>query len=394
MVVTCGSVTVEVLSGAVGITFVAEVPSATTSLAAGNELTFESTTLTVTAPTTNIQTVVLLIAGRQLPLDPGATATIQTDTTPPVITPFVTGTLGNNGWYTSDVTISWNVVEPDSTIQSTTGCDPVTLTADTAGTSFTCAATSAGGSASGSVTIKRDATPPDIAITSPTAFAVAEVGTLGADIQFTANDALSGLESDSPSALLNDGTTEVSVNSGDIPIPGVYTLTVTATDLAGNQSTASRIFVIYNPANGFATGGGWIIPGGGNSNPGDDLPGIDGSSKATFGFVVKYKKGASNPSGQLEFQYHTGDFNLHSVDYNWLVVTNSNWAKFQGLATINGMSGLFPFRVDARDGDANNGALDDRFIIKIWPPGSNPDLDELVYKASGNLGGGKIIIHE
>ncbi len=33
------------------------------------------------------------------------------DITPPVITPTVSGTVGNNGWYVSDITISWTVVD-------------------------------------------------------------------------------------------------------------------------------------------------------------------------------------------------------------------------------------------------------------------------------------------
>lgn len=85
---------------------------------------------------------------------------VPADSTPPVITPNVTGTLGNNGWYTSDVSVSWTVTDPDSTVTSTTGCDPTTINADTAGTTLTCSATSAGGTNSQSVTIKRDATPP------------------------------------------------------------------------------------------------------------------------------------------------------------------------------------------------------------------------------------------
>ena len=84
-----------------------------------------------------------------------------------------------------------------------------------------------------------------------------------------------------------------------------------------------------------------------------------------------------------------GDFNLHSADYEWLVVTNNNWAKFQGTATINGSEELYPFRVDCSDADP-----DDRFIIKIYAVGANPDLDEPIYKASGDLGGGQIKIHK
>ncbi|MFC2069776.1 PKD domain-containing protein [Chloroflexota bacterium] len=175
--------------------------------------------------------------------------------------------------------------------------------------------------------------------------------------------------------------------------PGLYNVVLTVTDDTGAQSTVTVLVVVYDPDAGFATGGGWFIPGKpGNSDPGDILPGLDGSSKATFGFVVKYKNGVSTtPSGQLEFKYRVGDFNLHSGDYDWLVVTNTNWAKFQGLATISGSEELYPFRVEARDGDESQL---DKFIIKIWAPNADPDADELIYKASGELGGGNIVIHK
>ncbi len=87
------------------------------------------------------------------------------------------------------------------------------------------------------------------------------------------------------------------------------------------------------------------------------------------------------------FHYRVGGFHLHSTEMEWLVVTNQNWAKFQGEATIDGLTGEFLFRVDARDGDP------DRFVIKVYPVGGDPDVDEPVYTASGDLGGGQIKIH-
>jgi len=80
---------------------------------------------------------------------------------PAVITPVVSGTLGNNGWYISDVTVSWQI-ESESTIHVTEGCDPVTVDYDTAGITFTCFVASDGGEAEQSITIKRDATPPEV----------------------------------------------------------------------------------------------------------------------------------------------------------------------------------------------------------------------------------------
>ena len=285
--------------------------------------------------------------------DPDCAPPTSTDNTPPVVT-FVGGSeLGNNGWYVTDVNIQWDVTDPESPITSTVGCDPTTLTSDTTGITYTCTATSEGGTTSENVVIKRDATLPVIAITSPVDYAVDPVDTT---IGFDTSDATSGL--DTVSATLDDGTGAVPVSNGDpVLTAGIYTLAVSASDMAGNQHTVTHSFVIYDPSTGFATGGGWFIPGQGiNDDATDDLlPGLDYVSKATFGFVVKYKNGASTaPSGQLQFQYHVGDFKLHSSDYKWLVLTNNNWAKFQGVATLNGSTELYPFKVDAFDAD-NNG---------------------------------------
>lgn len=84
------------------------------------------------------------------------------DSTSPIITPTVTGTLGNNGWYTGDVVVSWSVNDPESSVSASTGCDTTSVTTDTAGVTFTCTATSGGGTNTQSVTVKRDATAPSV----------------------------------------------------------------------------------------------------------------------------------------------------------------------------------------------------------------------------------------
>ena len=91
------------------------------------------------------------------------------DNTPPQITPYLEGTLGNNGWYTSDVSISWLVRDDDSpeSIGWGAGCAQSWLRADSEGTTFTCTASSEGGSASASVTVKRDTRPPFVSMSTP-----------------------------------------------------------------------------------------------------------------------------------------------------------------------------------------------------------------------------------
>ena len=77
-IVTCGSVETMVISGVIEITLVPVVgPPVTTSLGAGNSLTFEADTFTITAPLTNPDIVVLLINGDEFSLTPGETVILN-----------------------------------------------------------------------------------------------------------------------------------------------------------------------------------------------------------------------------------------------------------------------------------------------------------------------------
>jgi hypothetical protein len=155
------------------------------------------------------------------------------DTTPPLINPIVSGTLGNNGWYTSDVSVSWSVTDAQSPIGSTSGCSPVSVTSGTSGMTFTCTATSAGGTASSSVTIKRDATAPSIVVTAP-----AGPYLLGQIVaaNYSCSDGGSGVAS--CSGTVPNGA---SVNTA---VVGANTFTVNATDQAGNSITSSASYTV------------------------------------------------------------------------------------------------------------------------------------------------------
>ncbi len=152
-----------------------------------------------------------------------------TDTTPPVITAGLSGSLGNNGWYTSNVTVSWSVVDGESAVTSQTGCDSVTVGTDTTGITFTCEASSTGGTGSQSVTVRRDATAPVVAFGSSTP-AANGAGWNRTDVSFnyTASDATSGIASATPASPLVVGG-EGAGRTGS----------VTVFDNAGNGATAS-----------------------------------------------------------------------------------------------------------------------------------------------------------
>ncbi|OGC38110.1 hypothetical protein A2V54_02490 [candidate division WWE3 bacterium RBG_19FT_COMBO_53_11] len=193
-----------------------------------------------------------------------------------------------------------------------------------------------------------------------------------------------------------DGSTSVgniNIASNDFGVTGshVYneagvnrvTLTLTTPDTSG--SNTFEFVVVYNPAGGFVTGGGWI-----NSPAGAYAAAPLMTGKANFGFVSKYKNGASTPEGTTEFNFKVANLNFHSDIYDWLVVAGAN-AKYKGTGTINGR-GSYKFMLTATD------ANPDTFRIKIW------DDNGVVYDnkmsesddsyAGTAIGGGNIQVHK
>ena len=159
------------------------------------------------------------------------------DPTPPVIVPTVSGTLGNDGWYISDVTVTWTVTDPDSAITQTTGCDPTTVTSDTSGQIVTCSATSAGGTDSAQATVKRDTTPPIITINVPADGAAVDLNdAIAAD--WTAQDPNPGSGVDYAIGSTDDGSPI------DTATLGAKTLTVNASDNAGNSTSLTHNYSV------------------------------------------------------------------------------------------------------------------------------------------------------
>jgi hypothetical protein len=126
------------------------------------------------------------------------------DTTPPVITPIEVGWMGENGWYASMVTVSWSVVDDESSISSSSGCDPTTIYPDTAGTTLTCSATSEGGTSSESVTIRIDVSPPSIYGSASPAPNSAGWNNTDVTVSFTCDDATSGVMYCEPDWIFSD----------------------------------------------------------------------------------------------------------------------------------------------------------------------------------------------
>jgi hypothetical protein len=178
------------------------------------------------------------------------------------------------------------------------------------------------------------------------------------------------------------------------PSVGVYTLKVKLTYPGVNVVAYAtyQYIVIYDPNGSFVTGGGWI-----NSPAGAYPQNPLLTGKANFGFVSKYKKGATVPDGNTEFQFQAGNLNFNSTSYEWLVVSGAK-AQFKGVGTING-AGSYNFILSAIDGQVAGGGGTDKFRIKITN-GSTvvydnqiATLDDLADPTTV-IGGGSIVLHK
>jgi hypothetical protein len=142
--------------------------------------------------------------------------------------------------------------------------------------------------------------------------------------------------------------------------PGVYRIEATVADDEGGTGTAEYAFaVVYDPLGGFATGAGTI-----ESPVGAYVPDSALTGTASFGFVSKYKKGATTPSGTTEFEFAAGDVFFWSRTFDWLVIAGPK-AQFKGVGTTNGL-GDFGFMVTAVDAKLTESTDVDLFRIKIW----------------------------
>ena len=192
-----------------------------------------------------------------------------TDVTPPAIVPHIAGPLGSAGWYIGDATVTWEVRDTQSSILATAGCDDAVVTADTSGVTFTCTATSHGGTASASVTVKRDATPPNVTCEPARSFlwppnrklvpvdlAVTVTDASAGAAGFTLTSA-SGGDTDDDLADFDVGTPDVS-GSARAERAGneedrVYTLAYTGRDAAGNTHRCAAEIVVPHDQGGQKT---------------------------------------------------------------------------------------------------------------------------------------------
>ncbi len=190
----------------------------------------------------------------------GKLTTLQ-DTTPPIISGSLTPSPNTNGWINSNGVVNWGYSDPDSPILSTSNCSPVNIQTDTPGTTYTCTATSVGGTSSQTVTVKRDTAAPTTSVgTISGGIALPLLGTLiigsaSATITSNVSDNLSGVayaeyyfDTDPgqghATSMTISGSTATGTASTSTLSTGQHTLYVRSRDAAGNWSTTATTTII------------------------------------------------------------------------------------------------------------------------------------------------------
>jgi PKD repeat protein len=197
----------------------------------------------------------------------------------------------------------------------------------------------------------------------------------------------------SPGVVTEAGGAGTVTGSHAYALAGVYEVTLTVSDQEGAAGTAVYDYLVaYDPTSGFVTGGGWISSAAGAYEASSAFTG-----KASFGFVSKYYKKATNPRGNTRFVLHGAGFEFKATAYDSLTVAGAI-AQYKGSGTVGKAQG-YSFFVTVLDGQVQGGGGIDKFRIKIW----NTKTRAVVYDtqmgaADGAapttpLGGGSVVIH-
>jgi hypothetical protein len=173
--------------------------------------------------------VVLGAAVFLLPAGASGGRDIPGDPTPPVVTPVRYGTPGANGFYVSNVTLSWRVEDPESIILETQNCGARTLVTDTADTPIECYARSDGGETRVTVHIRIDKTPPVVSAVFSRPPDASGWYNHALTVGFWGTDAISGIESCSQAIYAGPDNPNASVGG-------------LCRDRAGHQTAASAAF--------------------------------------------------------------------------------------------------------------------------------------------------------
>ncbi len=174
---------------------------------------------------------------------------------------------------------------------------------------------------------------------------------------------------------------EVTCDLSEIP-PDNYWLAIEGLTGCAGGMPGEGMVVVYDPDGPKSTGGGFVLPDEGSTEP------AGGSGdKAHFSFVVKLDKNQV-AVGNLNYRYQAAGLDFTSKDLNWYTV-GGDTAFFEGTSTIDGY-GLCTYRVSTVDGDLFGGNPD-AFDITVWS-GTDTGISP-IHRAKNVLAGGSVVIH-
>ncbi len=175
----------------------------------------------------------------------------------------------------------------------------------------------------------------------------------------------------------------VVVSNFTYPRPGVYNVTVTVTDGAGefDQWNFEQHIVVYDPEAGRVSGAGVFWS--------DDSSYVDNDRHgewAYFGYNARYRGNATVPSGKTSLLL-LGDFYFRSTGYDYLII-NDTMAVAEGVGRFNGQSG-YRFRVQGVDSGRT-----DFFQLTVWEDGNPANVvydNGVVFDANGSVQGDRVL---
>jgi hypothetical protein len=162
---------------------------------------------------------------------------------------------------------------------------------------------------------------------------------------------------------------------------GFYTIDVTVSDDEGASATSSSAIVVFNPAAGSISGGGWIDGGAGG--------------KTHVNIDVRY--GSTTPTGKFTIHGSSAILDLTSSSFEYLVVSGTT-ATFRGAGTLSDGTAV-TFLVSGLDGKLA-GTKVDLIRLKVW----NTATGQVIYDTDPGaadtappatvLAGGSVTVHK
>lgn len=157
---------------------------------------------------------------------------VRTDTTLPIVTPQLTGTLGDNGWYTSDVFLHWVFEDPETPVTPGQGCSDRSFLTDTMEVGQICFARSYAGEAWNIALVKRDTVAPTVSASATTLPNAAGWYRQNVTVSYSCTEATSGYATLCPATetISQEGT-------------GISTTVKTVRDMAGHVGSSNIVTV-------------------------------------------------------------------------------------------------------------------------------------------------------